>query len=772
MSAQVHSLYPGQQGANSLTPEVAGELLRELRGLVMRGLGERLGRMFNGADDLLFDMSERAANNDQQRVYFDTMRAIRLGRARIAEHYETRIRESFDTLHAQVVGEPVDPGEIDFENLALLESEDLEESITLSNMSGRAEAAYQNALFELEKRLEWLGKHSPLQLPLAAIGPTGFCDAFRAALKVLEIEFSIKLVLYKLYERLVIGDLGPLYGEILALFDRFNIHPEKKTAPRKPNPAMGGVGAGGGMPAAAGLPPVNPPGALPSLDEQTLGLLQQFGTQFPGLGGAMGSGLPGAGIGAMGAMGAAGPMVAGGGAAGYGAGAGGYGANPSYAGAVLGNAYADAMLASELMSAARGQSVQGLDPGHAWAMTQRAGLVGRMFNEIVSDPNLPRGVTGAMEDLRFPVIKTALSDVSFFSDPQHPVRSLINDLASMAASTRAGGSPAVQRFEELARKVKQQFDLNAETVRPKVREATPLEESDIERFLDQQIAQGRERRQAIVEKVRKVVSQELELNTLTQPVPETLEPLLRSGWGPMMAMRLLRHGHDSELWRAGMELLHRVLFALNPKSPNARTSAQREALRRDIGVALAEVGMAEDRIDPLLNGLEQALDDVNHDADEAVRNQAREEAEAAEVAVKKAKAKAKGKIKDPDASAEIPPPAKVVEPEPATPSEPAPSGERLLEQLLQIGSWFRVYDRSNHDTRWLKVTSWYPQTQRVSFAEFDGKNALTLHTKDLFEDLLTGRSEPIDSAPTTLNLLKTLREQNQPPAPAAETPAI
>jgi hypothetical protein len=746
MSAQVHSLYPGQQGANSLTPEAAGELLRELRGLVMRGLGERLGRMFNGADDLLFDMSERAANNDQQRIYFDTMRAIRLGRARIAEQYETRIRESFDTLRAQVSGEQADPGEIDFENLALLESEDLEESIALSNMSGRAEAAYQNALFELEKRLEWLGKNSPLQLPLTAIGPTGFCDAFRAALKVLEIEFSIKLVLYKLYERLVIGDLGPLYGEILGLFDRFGIHPEKKAAPRKPNPAMAGIG---GNPAAAapGLPPPSLPGPLPSLDEQTLGLLQQFGTQFPGLGGMV----PGAGMGGA----PLGPMGGGAGASGYG--------NQSYAGAVLGNAYADAMLASELMSAARGQSVQGLDPGHAWAMTQRAGLVGRMFNEIVADPNLPRGVTGAMEDLRFPVIKTALSDVSFFSDPQHPVRSLINDLASMAASTRAGGTPAVQRFEELARKVKQQFDLNAEAVRPKAREAAPLEESDIERFLDQQIAQGRERRQAIVEKVRKVVSQELELNTLTQPVPETLEPLLRSGWGPMMAMRLLRHGHDSELWRAGMELLHRVLFALNPKSPNARTAAEREALRRDIGVALAEVGMAEDRIDPLLSGLDQALDDVNHDADEALKRQAREEAEAAEAAVKKAKAKAKGKTKDPDAQAEIPAP-KAAEPEPAPAPEPAPSGERLLEQLLQIGSWFRVYDRSNLDTRWLKVTSWYPQTQRVSFAEFDGKNVLTLHTKDLYEDLISGRSEPIDSAPTTLSLLKTLREQSHPPA--------
>ena len=87
-------------------------------------------------------------------------------------------------------------------------------------------------------------------------------------------------------------------------------------------------------------------------------------------------------------------------------------------------------------------------------------------------------------------------------------------------------------------------------------------------------------------------------------MPETLEPLLRSGWGPMMAMRLLRHGHDSELWRAGMELLHRVLFALNPKSPNARTAAQREALSELVlglshdrpGATLEEVGQLMQRL--------------------------------------------------------------------------------------------------------------------------------------------------------------------------------
>ncbi len=715
--------------AGPLSPATAQTLLQELRSLILGATGERLSRMFDGADDFLFEMSEKAGTNDQQRVFFDTMRAIRLGRANIGEHFEAQLGKTIDRSPTSRAA----AAEIDLEHLTLQDSEELEETIALSNMAGKAEGIYRNALWELDRRLEWLLRHSPLQLSPKAFAPSGFCDAFCASLKLLQIEFSIKLVLYKLFDRLVMGDLGALYTEILALFDRYGVQAEK-SAQTPPRPAAGGAPS----PAAPGAPAMPDMGSLPPLDPQTLQLLQQFGG-MPGMSGM--SGAPGGLPGMPGSMAVGGPPGVG-----------------SYSGSLLGSGYADAVLASELVAAARGQSVQGLDPGHAWAMTQRAGLVGRMFNDIVADQNLPRGVTGALEALRFPVIKTALSDITFFSDPNHPVRSLVNDLGSMAAATRAGGAEAMGRFEELARKVKQQFDINAETVRPKAREAAPLEEGAIESFLDQQLAQGRERRKVIVEKVRKVVAQELELNTLAQPIPEAVDPLLRSGWGPMMAMRLLRHGHDSEIWRSGMELLHRVLFALNPKSPNARTQAEREALRRDLAVALAEVGMPEARIDSLLQGLDSALDDVEV---EAARRPATGEAPSVPA---DADGIAPSAAPDPAPEQEqelAPPPEAVAVPKPA--ADP----EQLLEQLLVIGSWFRVYDRAHLDTRWLKVMSWYPQTQRVSFAEFDGKNVLTQHTRDLIEDLILGRSEPIDPVPSALHLLKALRESHHSaPAPS------
>src|SRR5581483_4943949 len=46
-------------------------------------LSEQLREMFEKADDILFDSAEKARNGSEQQLYYDTMRTVRIQRAKI-----------------------------------------------------------------------------------------------------------------------------------------------------------------------------------------------------------------------------------------------------------------------------------------------------------------------------------------------------------------------------------------------------------------------------------------------------------------------------------------------------------------------------------------------------------------------------------------------------------------------------------------------------------------------------------------------------------------
>ena len=64
-----------------------------------------------------------------------------------------------------------------------------------------------------------------MELPLSsrALSPTRFCEAFRASLDSLDLAFNTRLVLFKLFDRVVLGGLEPVYADAAAVLDRHQI---------------------------------------------------------------------------------------------------------------------------------------------------------------------------------------------------------------------------------------------------------------------------------------------------------------------------------------------------------------------------------------------------------------------------------------------------------------------------------------------------------------------------------------------------------------------
>lgn len=723
---------PSQQTENGIL-----KLVDTLQAVTLESLEQGLNKLFEGADDALFEMARRAANNREQTTYLDAMRSVRLGRSRTTQAFLQEIRRHFhpDAPHKQSRFASED----DLDSLTLTDSTIVEKSIAISNISTRADELFKQPLWELGRRLNTLVNEYRAPISPQALAPITFCEAFRVAVDAQDIELSVTLVMYRLFERIVIAELPTLYSRLLKVFDQYSIQPEKYTV---------APGHSGEAPASRSEAA---PKATPRFDDplqehvQPLPYSGPAGYSAPSAYDSAGSGYPTRSMAASMAHSAPSPL----------------GPQPLDAhtlhmlqqlrpglpGPVSPNAYSDQNLADDLIAAALGRMVPGWEPTHARAYVRRTDAIGQMFNGIMEDPNLPTDLKPRFDELRFSVIKTALQDVNFFANPNHAVRGLVNDLATLASTARAASLDTMKRIEDLVSQIQEQFHVAADTIRrPKV---DPLEHIEIERFLQDQIQKNKDRRKAIIDKVRRVVAEELQLRCSGRHVPETAWPLLKSGWAPMMAAHLLHFGLDSPSWRDGLKVLERILAALDPKSESPAGGPAE--LCTFIDGKLAEAGLIASRRKELLEAFRAALDQseverVSRRTDTAGTTAPAPENPIAGVDSGTAHA-AEGPL--PSTAASSPEADATRTTDPAAPSV---NPKSVVEALIAPGSWFRILDQRSNRNRWMKAVAYYPGHDNIAFAEFNGRNSLFIKTRQFLDGLATNSIEPLDLLPMAQNL--------------------
>jgi len=672
MAATIHSLFsnPAESAAVAKHP-----LLVELRDASLKVLEELAIQMFDNADDALFEMGEKAGNDAERRRYFDTMRLLRIDRNKVTREFAKQMAIGF--IAGGVI--PSQPVSFDLDNLSIQPTEELEEKIALTNLAGKIEGLYKNLIWDVERRLEIVQMRGVPVSP-QALNPSQICDAFGDAAAVLDTDFRVKLIVYKLFDRVLTRDLERVYKAALEVLDRHGFDGRRAftvpSAPQRP--------------------------ATPSYDQTAqaaMDLLRQNGFDPNTL-----------------------------------------------------------RHTSDPNAQQLGETLQGLFSRGGLegvqASTQRLSMAGRMFNEFLSEPLLNDTLRGALESLRYPVYRTALADPSFFSNPSHPARKILGDLVELAAATQTG-EISQSRFRALV----QSAIAQADSVAGASGQGAPspsgvLSNVELDGFMSQLREQSRARRNALLLHVRRLVAQELDLRTVGRDVPKPVQTLLRSGIGPLMAVRLLKSGRGSQQFREAENLIERVLTSLEFKPPAQPSDLSlREQLLSDVVTVFKEIGMAEDKIETLLNGLQDVYKTL--DEPQAVTAPGFDELTAVERAHLLADFTEELEPAAPPAPvAEVP----VVAPTPSNPVDlPKVTVLDLLARILTPESWFRVLDPSQNQTRWLKLSSFYANQDSVTFAGFDESTKLQLRATRLADDLVKGHSEPINPTTSAREALDQLR---------------
>jgi hypothetical protein len=263
-----------------------------------------------------------------------------------------------------------------------------------------------------------------------------------------------------------------------------------------------------------------------------------------------------------------------------------------------GDSYNDGVLANDLLAL---QTQAPLPSGtevpveRRKAPLQRIALAGQFLNEAIEDPFVPEELGPQHESVRFPLVKSALTDSTLFTAVTHPLRSLVNELMLKSATSRITGTAEARHMAAVLQQVLVQFDLAPDFVREAMLNAEPISDKQINSFFSSQKQQAEKRREAVINEAKRLVVRELELRTFGRAIPQAALKFLNTYWGPLLVKNLLQHGADHEHWRNGLDLMERMLDQLEAAPDEVPENAWPE-MTRQMSSALAAAKLGPDRL--------------------------------------------------------------------------------------------------------------------------------------------------------------------------------
>ncbi|MCB1596008.1 MAG: DUF1631 family protein, partial [Xanthomonadales bacterium] len=185
---------------------------------------------FENTDDTLFNLAEKADSNQVQTLYFEAMRTVRVNRKNIKNSFMQLLQNAFNaTQNKKFDSFFDDSSKYDRNtrtiNLQLVDETELDEVLAKTNLVHKSEVAYHRHIFAFEQRFSRILdiQVNKDQIPIA---PFTLVHIFALSLNEIpeeQLDIKIKLILYKVFERTVMGQLNDVYSKINQFLEEKNI---------------------------------------------------------------------------------------------------------------------------------------------------------------------------------------------------------------------------------------------------------------------------------------------------------------------------------------------------------------------------------------------------------------------------------------------------------------------------------------------------------------------------------------------------------------------
>lgn len=526
---------------------------------------QTLRNLFDGADDALFDLADKATSNQDQNTYFEAMREVRLKRREAEKNFFLGLDKAYSNL-LRVVPEN-DNGfahHLSLDDLTLVDNDQLEFQVAVERMIARVLDQCAESVQHIALRLDSLVPAKVYQQN-NPVGPDVLCSSFWGVVEPLDVDIKAKLVLLKLFDKAVMAQLGKIYTVLNNVLIQQKVLPslttqeDRRQRRHQTSPVMSSP-QGGQQPVAhsqiqgqaSSAEQAGYSGHGHDHDQGQSPVLDQLRTLL--------------------APGEAGQ------------------AQPVSQAVQTASAYELANVLTSLQQnhVLREPLIQSgpiklLDLSQLTQLVQQPlgggkslsavdqdvmNLINMLFQFILDDRNLAAPMQSLLARLQIPLLKVAVVDKSFFNRSAHPARRLLNELATAALGWQEPEKglekdPLFKKVASTVETVIADFDEDVAIfdglltdfmafIEKERRRATVLEK----RTLDAEDGKAKS------EFARSLVSDQLQAQIAGSDLPQSVCDILEGPWHNLMFLLVLKHGTDSDAWKNACQVVEDLIWSV------------------------------------------------------------------------------------------------------------------------------------------------------------------------------------------------------------------
>ncbi len=547
------------------------------RQLLIKALPSLIGDHFDRLDDELYRLAEEAPSNQQQEMFLGAMRFLRSEREQIESGFIKGLLLRFDHFWRHGYPQPEGLGGVDSpeQEMGLIERDALEEGLAITSMVSKNNNRFYRDLYALDRRFSYLLNGARIPENGNPLSPAVICETFRQSLS--GVDLQVRLMVYRVFEKQVLGQLGDLYDQANALLAKAGVLPDIKPVIRTQSGYRDQAGSSRSLTESRSSDSEVESGESSRQGEIFATLQRLLEARRPASNDAESGDRSVAALQLLDALTAVQHQQD--------------------------NTYevmdAGALRAVLMQMPAIG-SVEDKPHSLKRADDDAIDVISMLFEFILDDPGLSDGMRALLARLQIPMLKVAILDKQFFSRKAHPARRLLNLLAQSAVGwTEASGREGdglYHQIESVVNRVLTEFDDDLGIFEELCDQFSAYLEREHRSVLvaEERAAQVTKGREALIAAKQHVAEEIGRCFSRYYAVPDVAQNLVRDAWNDVLLLIYLRKGSESEEWSDAVKLMERLVWSVMPK----RSAKERQKLLRTIP--------------ELLKGLREGLSEISY----------------------------------------------------------------------------------------------------------------------------------------------------------------